>query len=142
MKQIIKAASFFAFPITVLLAHLIASQILHLYRIFPNIDIPFHYIGGLSIAYTSVQILVYLEKEKRTTMPNPMIFWILIFSLTATATIFWEFTEFIGDQIWDTNVQVSLANTMQDQLMGILGGATWVLISLKKFERIKENDIP
>ena len=142
MKQVSKVLSFFLFPMTVLVVHLIASKVLHLYMIFPDLDIPFHYIGGLSIAYTSVQILSYLEKEKISTKLNKVLFLVLIFSLTATATVLWEFAEFIGDQLLDTNLQISLANTMQDQFMGILGGATWVSIYFKKFEKIAENRIP
>jgi len=142
MKQVSKFVSFFMFPITVLLAHLIASRILNLYIIFPNLDIPFHYIGGLSIAYTSAQILAYLEKEKISTTLNKAVFLVLIFSLTAIATVFWEFAEFIGDQLLGTNIQISLANTMQDQFMGILGGVTWVFIYFKKFEKIIENRVP
>lgn len=142
MKQLSKVVSFFVFPITVLLVHIIASKVLNLYMIFPDLDIPFHYIGGLSIAHTSVQILSYLEKEKISTTLNKVVLLVLIFSLTATATVFWEFAEFIGDQLLDTNIQISLANTMQDQFMGILGGATWVLIYFKKFEKITENRMP
>jgi hypothetical protein len=131
MNQASKIGSFFMFPILVLLAHLIASQILHLYATFPNVDIPFHYIGGLSITYTSAQILLYLEEKNMIARLDRYIFLILIFSLTATAAVFWEFAEFIVDRLLDTNIQVSLANTMQDQFMGILGGMTWVLIMFK-----------
>jgi hypothetical protein len=142
MKQVSKVLSFFLFPITVLVVHLIASKVLNLFMIFPDLDIPFHYIGGLSIAYASVQILSYLEKETISTRLNKVLFLVLIFSLTATATVFWEFAEFLGDQLLDTNLQISLANTMRDQFMGILGGATWVLIYFKKIEKITENRIP
>jgi len=142
MKQISKFASFFVFPITVLLAHLMASKVLKLYLIFPNLDIPFHFVGGLSIAFTSAQILSYLEKEKIIAALNQVVFLALIFSLTATATVFWEFAEFIGDQLLNTNIQISLANTMQDQFMGILGGVTWIFIYTRKFEKIMENRIP
>jgi len=62
------------FPITVLFMHLIASQVLNLYIIFPDLDIPFHYIGGLSIAYTSAQILSYLEEEKICAALNKLVF--------------------------------------------------------------------
>jgi len=132
MKQTSEVISSFAFPIIVLLAHLIASTILNLYTIFPNLDIPFHFIGGLSIAYTSAQLLSYLEKEKITAALNRVVFLLLLLAFTATATVFWEFAEFIGDTLLDTNIQVSLANTMQDQFLGILGGVTWAFIYYKK----------
>lgn len=128
MKHLPKIASFFVFPIIVLFAHLLASRILNLYTLFPHVDIPFHYIGGLSIAYMSAEILSYLQKESILRNPlDKVIFLPLIFSLTATATVFWEFAEFSVDQLFKTNVQINLANTMQDQFMGILGGTTWVL---------------
>jgi hypothetical protein len=143
MKQLSKITSFFAFPMTVLFAHLAASKVLNLYTIFPNLDILSHYLGGLSIAYTSSQILFYLEEEKIITDPlNKWIFLLLIFSLTATAAVFWEFAEFIGDRLFDTNIQISLANTMQDQFMGILGGSTWAFLCFRKFQKTKESYIP
>jgi hypothetical protein len=141
MRHTSKIASFFVLPISVLFAHLVASKVLNLYKIFPNLDILFHYIGGLSIAYTSARILSYLGKEKISTTPNKAVFLVLIFSLTATATVLWEFAEFIGDQFMNTNIQISLANTMQDQFMGLLGGATWVSICFAKFEKITENGV-
>jgi len=139
MKQVSKFASFFMFPAFVLCAHLFASQVLDLYKTFPNLDIPFHFAGGLSIAYTSTRILSYLEKEKIIPALHPVVFLILIFSLTATATVFWEFAEFILDRSLNTNIQISLANTMQDQLMGILGGAVWIVLYTRNFEKITDS---
>jgi len=135
MKQTSKVASYFMFPTIVFLVHLIASKALNLYAIFPNMDIPFHYLGGLSIAYSSAQILSYLEDENFNARLNGVIFLVLILSLTATAAVFWEFAEFIGDRLFHTNIQVNLANTMQDQFLGVLGGMTIVLIYGNRLRR-------
>ena len=142
MKHLSSIASLFSFPMIVLLAHLMASKVLNLYMKFPNLDILSHYVGGLSIAYASAKILSYLEEEKIINRLNILIFLTLIFSLTATAAVFWEFAEFIGDQLFKTNIQISLANTMQDQLMGILGGSTWVFICFRKFEKMTKSHRP
>ena len=142
MQQVSKFVSFFVFPITVLVAHLLASKVLNLYLLFPNLDIPAHFAGGLAIAYTSAQILSYLEKEKVTAALNPGLSLVFIFSLTGTATVFWEFVEFIYDQLLSTNIQISLANTMQDQFMGMLGGVAWILIHVHKLEKITDNRMP
>jgi hypothetical protein len=128
MKHASKFVSFFLFPILVYLAHLFAYEVLHLYARYPNLDMPFHYIGGFSIAYAASQILSHLESEKITTPMNRIIFVVLLLSLTATTAVFWEFAEFISDQVLGTNLQPSIANTMQDQFLGILGGGTWALI--------------
>ena len=142
MKHLSSIASLFSFPMIVLLAHLMASKVLNLYMKVPNLDILSHYVGGLSIAYASAKILSYLEEEKIINRLNILIFLTLIFSLTATAAVFWEFAEFIGDQLFKTNIQISLANTMQDQLMGILGGSTWVFICFRKFEKMTKSHRP
>jgi hypothetical protein len=135
MRQTSNVASFFIFPGVIFLIHLIASKILNLYALFPNMDIPFHYLGGLSIAWTSAQLLSYLEQERIISRLNRVIFMVLILSLTATAAVFWEFAEFIGDRLFDTNIQISLANTMQDQFLGVLGGMTIVFVYGNRFRR-------
>lgn len=141
MPKTSRILSFLTFPMIVLLAHLVASKILDLYTVFPNLDIPVHFLGGLSIAYSATQVLSYLEREKIIAALDQIIFLVLIFALTATAAILWEFAEFIGDQLLNTNIQVSLANTMQDQLMGILGGLTWAFHIVKNtWERQSNGD--
>ena len=139
MKRTAKIGSFFLFSILVYLAHLIALKGLHLYSLFPNVDMPFHYIGGLAIAYTASQILSHLESEKITTPLNRTIFLVLLLSITATTAVFWEFAEFVSDQLLGTHLQPSIANTMQDQFLGILGGGTWALIYFKSDARIKRR---
>ena len=139
MNHSSKLSSFLIFPATVFLAHLTVSKILHLYTLFPNLDIPFHFLGGFSIAYTSAQILAYLEREGFIARLNRSLFIILLVSITATAAVLWEFMEFAGDQIFHTNIQVSLANTMQDQFMGILGGLTLAYLYWKRQARHENN---
>jgi hypothetical protein len=130
----------------VFVVHLIASRVFGIYSVFPNIDIPAHFMGGFAIAFTAIQILSHLEKEKIIPPSNVFATLVLTFALTATATVLWEFAEFTGDQLFGTNIQVSLANTMQDQCMGIVGGLTWMVIhywkpfAVRRAEKIKRSD--
>jgi|SRR5215207_11463938 len=137
MKQISKLISFFVFPIIIFLLHLISLRILNLYSIFPTLDVPFHFFGGLSVAYTSALLLSYLEKEKMTAMLNQALVFVLILTITATVAVFWEFAEFLGDTFLKLNLQGSIANTMQDQFLGILGGLTWAII----YSQRPRNDV-
>lgn len=140
MKPWIKIVSFLDFPFLVLLAHVIAAKVLNLYRIYPTMDIASHYLGGLSIAYSATKIIRYLEQQRVFVNPlNNVLFLIVLVSLTATAAVFWEFAEFSMDRLLRTNVQISLANTMPDQFMGILGGFTWATICLMKFMTTSPN---
>ena len=124
MNQAAKMVSFFVFPGIVFLAHLIAVTVLDLSTMYPNLDIPFPSMGGLSLSSPTSPILSFLASEKITAALSRLIFLMLLFSLTATTTVFWEFAEFILDQLLDTTLQPSIANTMQDQFLGILGGST------------------
>lgn len=131
MERAPKIASFFLFPTVVYLVHL-GVKAMGLYNMFPNVDIPFHYLGGLSIAYTCAQLLGYLESERVTPVLHKALFLLFLLSITATVAVFWEFAEFLSDQFLATNLQPSIANTMQDQFLGILGGGTWALIYFKR----------
>lgn len=132
MIRISKLISPFIFPTLVLMAHGIASKVLNLYAVFPSLDIPFHFLGGFSIAYTAARVLAALEKERVTAVLNRGVFLVLVIALTATATVLWEFAEFLGDRLLETNIQISLANTMQDQFFGILGGMAWLCLSYRE----------
>jgi hypothetical protein len=57
---------------------------------------------------------------------------VLVGSLTATAAVFWEFAEFTVDQLFATNVQVSLANTMKDLALGVAGAGAFILIRARQ----------
>jgi len=52
--------------------------------------------------------------------------------LTTTVAVLWEFGEFIPDRIFGTNIQISLANTMQDLAMGMLGAS--VILALRAYQ--------
>ena len=131
MERASKLASLFLFPTIVYLVHVVVRT-LGGYEIFPDIDIPFHYLGGLSIAYSCARVLSYLESEKLTAALHRGYFLLLLFSITATVAVFWEFAEFLSDRVLNTSLQPSIANTMHDQFLGILGGGTWALIYFKR----------
>ncbi|HEY2982332.1 MAG TPA: hypothetical protein VGJ22_14195, partial [Anaerolineales bacterium] len=115
MKHIPRIARCFSFPTFVLACHLIASRLLNLYAGFPHLDVPFHLLGGASLAIACSRALAYMQRERwiavldRLSLAAPPI------ALTSTAAIFWELMEFAFDHAFGTNMQVSLANSMQDQ---------------------------
>lgn len=132
MKHIKPIAACFLLPGVVFFVHLIASKGLGLYQLYPHLDIPAHYLGGISIAYALAKLVQYLEAEEILRPVDRRILLVLLISLTASAAVFWEFGEFIGDRLFQTNIQISLANTMQDQFFGILGGTTVALLTYRK----------
>lgn len=119
-------------PIVVLTVHVFISHGIHLYTLLPWIDIPMHYLGGLSVGYSLFRALTVLQEHHIISPLDKVIALLLTFALVATIAVFWEFAEFSMDQLLKTNVQISLQNTMQDLFMGILGAVTVVGINIKK----------
>jgi len=111
-------------PILIFGLHFVFARFLNFYLLFPWIDIPMHFLGGLSIAFSISMTLDTLQEERLIAPLDRVIAYLLIFSLVATIAVFWEFSEFSMDQLFGTNSQISLQNTMQDLFMGILGAST------------------
>ncbi len=113
-------------PMLVFVSHVFISYGLHLYILFPNIDIPVHYLGGLTMAYSCVAALAFLQQHKIISILDKAVEWLFVFTLVTTIAVCWEFAEFSMDRLLGTNVQINLQNTMQDLLMGMLGAASMV----------------
>jgi hypothetical protein len=122
MRKLRKLVEAVAFPAAVLAGHLVASRVLGLYALYPRLDVPFHFLGGLSIGYTTARIVSCLRAENLIAPVEKPILLGLILTTTAAATVAWELLEFALDQTLGTNVQISLPNAMQDQFVGLLGG--------------------
>jgi hypothetical protein len=127
MRPIVRYGSLFALPALVLAAHLAAARLLNLYALIPNLDMPFHLAGGFSIGYTAGRLLGFLQWEKRIGPVDETAGMALVFSVSAAAAVIWELMEFVMDRLVGTRLQISLANTMQDQFLGLLGGSLAVI---------------
>lgn len=113
-------------PVLVFTLHVFLVRVLDVYSSFPWLDIPMHFLGGLAMAYSLSQAQTSLQDHKVVGQLDKIIESVLVFTLVATVAVFWEFAEFLLDHFLGTDLQVSLSNTMQDLLMGILGAGTLV----------------
>ena len=116
-------------PLTVFIFHLIATKFFNAYHYFPNLDIPMHFLGGLAIAYFFYHASIFASVFKLLPAFHRLNHIILVFSLTCSTTIFWEFSEFIADHLFNTYTQLGLEDTLFDMFLGIIGGLTWLVFS-------------
>lgn len=116
-------------PLTVFIFHLIATKIFNAYHYFPNLDIPMHFIGGFVIAYFFHHASILASEYKLLPSFHKLNHIILVFALTCTTTIFWEFSEFLADRFLGIYTQLGLEDTLFDMLLGIVGGVTWLTFS-------------
>jgi hypothetical protein len=120
-------------PLLVVTIHgLLRNPFFDLYKIWPETDIPMHFFGGVSFAFFVSRCFQELPRGSVQRSRSVILELALIGSLTATAAVFWEFAEFTTDQLFDRNVQVSLANTIRDMALGVAGSVAFILLRAKQ----------
>ena len=127
-KKILKLISFFYMPAIVFVLSLFLEFVFHIYDVLPWIDIPFHFIGGASIAFSFVLILNYFKDEKILKM-NVLVNIGVVFLLVALVAIFWECGEFLCDFYFNTTMINGLGDTFWDLCFGMFGGFFILLFS-------------
>jgi hypothetical protein len=119
-------------PILVFAIHVFLIEVLGLYAIWPDADMPMHLGGGLAIAFFTSRCFQTFPHESAKRSRLAVLELLLIGCVTATVAVFWEFAEFGIDRFCGTDMQVSLANTMQDLALGIGGAGLLILYRARR----------
>jgi hypothetical protein len=108
-------------PLSVFLFYLIARS-LQLFSIFPPLDIPTHFLGGVVITYF-YRIAIRNAQMLFGEIPFPIQV-IFAFTCTGTTTIFWEFYEYVFDFFFHTQMVRGVTDITVDFFVGLLGPLT------------------
>jgi hypothetical protein len=105
-------------PLSAFLLYLIARHF-QLYKLFPPLDIPTHFMGGIAITYF---FRVAFRQSQKLVGEIPFPVQVLFaFTCTGTTTIFWEFYEYLFDFFFHTQMMRGVTDTMVDLFVGLLG---------------------
>jgi hypothetical protein len=115
-------------PIAVFGVHVVLSRGFDAYVVLPATDIPMHFAGGVAIAFFISRCFQALPRDIVRSSRVVVLELVLVGSLAATAAMIWEFAEFTCDQMFGSNVQRSLGNTMQDMALGLAGAGLVVVL--------------
>ncbi len=115
------------FPTLVFLIHVVISRVLNGYILYPPLDIPMHFLGGVAIAFFFSRCLAMVPESAISGTPRHLAQALLVFALTGTATVFWEFAEFFSDRLFGTRAQLSLEDTLLDMALGVAGGLAYLV---------------
>ena len=63
---------------------------------------------------------------------RPFAEFVFVVSVTATASIVWEFAEFTSDFMFGTRAQLGLDGTLFDMALGIAGGLSYAVMSWRQ----------
>ena len=91
----------------------------HLYDLFPPLDIPTHFLGGVAITYLYRSAI---KNSHRFAGEIPIGVQVLFaFACTGTTTVLWEFFENLVDYFLGTHMVLGLTDTIKDMFLGLLG---------------------
>jgi hypothetical protein len=120
-------------PLAVFILHEVCAHAYgNLYDIWPPLDIPMHFLGGVAIAYFGTVFLAQAAKEGMLALNSALLTAVLVLALTMSAATVWEYAEWISDHTLGTQAQKGLDDTLFDTVVGFLGGSLFVLISSGK----------
>lgn len=105
-------------PLGVVTFYLIGLA-LDLFDMFPPLDIPTHFMGGVAITYFFRSAI----KQSQTFLGEiPSLVQVLFaFTCTGTTIILWEFYENAFDFLFGTTMVRGLEDTIVDMFIGIMG---------------------
>jgi hypothetical protein len=123
-------------PLLVFGLHVLMSRLFDAYRRFPGIDIPMHFLGGVVIAYFFHRASINASQLKVLGRFHAVTHVLLVFFATCSATVFWEFAEFINDRYFGGHSQAGLFDTMKDMFIGVCGGVVLLLGVMPRLARL------
>lgn len=116
-------------PLGVVAVYLIGLAF-RLYLIFPPLDIPTHFLGGVAITYFYLSAVRNSQKFLGD-IPLPVQVLLAVTS-TGTTTVLWEFYENIVDYFLGTNMVLGLGDTLKDMFLGLLGAVVLALFQRRR----------
>ncbi len=129
-RQLILASAPAAWaPVLVFGLHVIFSRVLGTYLVFPPLDIPMHFFGGMAIIYFFTYLFAAAAAFGFLGSPNRMALLLLSFFSACSSAVFWEFAEFLSDRYLGTQAQLGLNDTLSDMLLGIAGALVCLAVN-------------
>lgn len=111
------------------------------YEVWAPVDIPMHFLGGVSITYFFWKSISICESNSLIHPLQTRIKSVLTLSLTGSTTVLWEFAEYIADHTICSGVQLGLEDTLLDMLLGILGAVFYTGIMVGKKLKLSKQSI-
>ncbi len=128
------------YPLAVFVFYVIAAKGFDAYLIYPSLDVPTHFCGGIAITYFYL-IAVFHFQMLIGKIPH-YIQLITSLGLTAISAIIWEFLEYASDFLLGTQMNLGVSDTLSDLFFGLLGGFIVVIYKLTNKTPIKTKNEP
>ena len=127
-------------PAVVLICYVIAAKGFSAYILYPWLDIPSHFCGGLAITYFFCTAIRYSQSVFGN-IPKAVQLTLAV-GLTAISAIVWEFFEYLSDHLLGSKVNLGVFDTLSDLFFGLLGAVIIVAFASqsKRFRAANAGD--
>lgn len=130
-------------PSLVFVLHVVASRGFGAYALFPPLDIPMHFFGGVAITFFIGRLYRAAERFGLIGQPARWLYFVVVPALAIGTTVFWEFAEFLSDRLFGTRAQLGLEDTLFDMFLGCLGSLVFLIVAAVRVpssEAVKHGD--
>ncbi len=114
-------------PLAVFIFYVVAAKGFNAYLLYPWLDMPTHFCGGLSITYFYLSASAHAQPLTGA-IPKPARL-LMSLGLTAITAVVWEFLEYSSDVLLNTRMNLGVSDTLSDLFFGLLGGTIMVTVS-------------
>ncbi|MGB5261723.1 MAG: hypothetical protein WBO34_14555 [Gammaproteobacteria bacterium] len=116
-------------PLVVLLILHVVFLLLDAYSM-SHLDSVLHLAGGVALGIFIYGVFTCAVSKGWCPDPGRPVTLILVVALVTTGAVCWEFYEWISDTVFGTHLQLTVADTIKDLLLGLLGGLLYAVYSL------------
>lgn len=114
-------------PVALVLLHF-ALRAGKVYHAVTDLDLVVHFTGGLAMSYVAAHFVSRARERALFVSRHPAFDALLIFSVTVTAAVCWEFLEILFDRYADADVDNGRVNSLADLAAGMVGACTFILV--------------
>lgn len=119
-------------PLAVFVFYAVAAKGFNAYILYPWLDMPTHFCGGLAITWFYLAAAGH-GQALAGAIPKPARL-LMSLGLTAITAVLWEFLEYSSDVLLHTEMNLGVSDTLSDLFFGLLGGA--VMVAIAAFSRL------
>jgi mannose/fructose/N-acetylgalactosamine-specific phosphotransferase system component IID len=116
-------------PLAVFVFYAVAAKGFSAYLLYPWLDMPTHFCGGLAITYFYTIAIAHSQAHIGR-IPR-LIHLLALLGLTAITAVVWEFVEFSADVALGTKMNLGVTDTLSDLFFGLLGGVVMVAVAAR-----------
>jgi hypothetical protein len=126
-------------PLAVFCFYVVAAKGFNAYILYPWLDMPTHFVGGIAITYF-FRVGTAHAQEVVGSIPRSIQL-VLSLGLTAVTAVVWEFLEFLSDVTFGTHMNLGVSDTLSDLLFGLLGALVVVVAAALRLTRNQVNSV-